>query len=457
MAHHSPNTALSPPRGFPELDSYDTELPNYDSAVMFAAEDVSHDSDPVVAVLDVNEITIELGLWIEGLICFPRVCLDSFHDRSEGGSHDRSREFRISMMGLQRCSSLALNLRKLLDEDGGASAVGSPLSVRDIERLTDVIRGLIALNRSLSGASGLRPGQWRSWSATLEHQLGTATGVNRLKSLVRDSGRSVLPAEMAAVFARPELSFSDRSDIDELASQIGRTLRSLDIIERMLQSRMPLKPSLLIFATIHEQTGELLNFINNRLSRFPDEQAALFNSLDAASYGASLELKKVFHQELRGIVRLVPPPSVHARVETAHALLLDTFQQMLVEMARVVDANTTPFDFFPRFEVKRGQSIQLRKQLWEVFRKVQSSESDPSRENVSDLRTMLATFSAATLAYLHFKDQETIERFSEEIYAARDKKDLVPVLHRFGAYMETLFGQVSMRGVLAGHPFERSN
>ena len=96
-------------------------------------------------------------------------------------------------------------------------------------------------------------------------------------------------------------------------------------------------------------------------------------------------------------------------------------------------------------------------QLWQVFSKVQSSESDPSRENVSELRKTLASFATETHGYLYYKDQETIERFSEEIYAAREKKDLVPVLHRFGAYLETLFGQVSMRAVLAGQPFEQPN
>ena len=422
---------------------------------MFAADEMSHDVHPIVAVLDANEIAIELGLWIEGLSCFPRVCRDSFHDRGETGPQDLSREFRISMMGLQRCSSLALSLRKVIDEDQDISAAGFALSSRDIEQLTDVIRSLITLNRAASRISPHSPGEWRSWASALDHQLATATALSRLKSLVRGSGRTAIPAEMAELFAKPELSFSDRSDIDELSMRIGKVLRSLEIIERMLQSRMPLKPSLLIFAAVHEQTGELLNFINNRLSRFPDEQAELFNSLDSASYGASLELKKVFQQELRGIVRLVPPPSVQARVETAHALLLDTFQQMLVEIARVVDANVTPFDFFPRFEDKRGQSLELRERLWEAFRKVQSSESDPSRENVSELRDLLASFSTSSGGYLYYKDQETIERFSEEIYAAREKKDLVPVLHRFGAYLETLFGQVSMRGVLAGQPFEQ--
>ena len=51
------------------------------------------------------------------------------------------------------------------------------------------------------------------------------------------------------------------------------------------------------------------------------------------------------------------------------------------------------------------------------------------------------------------KDKETVERFVEEILVTSDKKDLVPILHRFGAYLETLFGQVNMRTVLAKQPF----
>jgi len=49
---------------------------------------------------------------------------------------------------------------------------------------------------------------------------------------------------------------------------------------------------------------------------------------------------------------------------------------------------------------------------------------------------------------------ETVERFIEEVLVTGDKKDLVPILHRFGAYLETLFGQINMRAILAGHPFE---
>ena len=59
-----------------------------------------------------------------------------------------------------------------------------------------------------------------------------------------------------------------------------------------------------------------------------------------------------------------------------------------------------------------------------------------------------------TVRFLFYKDTETIERFIEEILVTKQNKDLVPILHRFGAYLETLLGQVNMRGVLAKHPFD---
>jgi len=59
-----------------------------------------------------------------------------------------------------------------------------------------------------------------------------------------------------------------------------------------------------------------------------------------------------------------------------------------------------------------------------------------------------------SVRYLFYKDTETVERFVEEILIAQQNKELVPILHRFGAYLETLFGQVSLRTVLHGHPFQ---
>jgi hypothetical protein len=88
---------------------------------------------------------------------------------------------------------------------------------------------------------------------------------------------------------------------------------------------------------------------------------------------------------------------------------------------------------------------------------VQKAEQNPDTYTLQNLCGELSEFLNTTLHFLFYKDKETIERFIEEVLITTDKKDLVPILHRFGAYIETLFGQVNMRTVLAKHPFLSGN
>ena len=55
-----------------------------------------------------------------------------------------------------------------------------------------------------------------------------------------------------------------------------------------------------------------------------------------------------------------------------------------------------------------------------------------------------------------YKDCEPLERFTEEVEAARSPAELSQTLHRFVAFLETLFGQVNMRAVLSEHPFDQN-
>jgi hypothetical protein len=217
----------------------------------------------------------------------------------------------------------------------------------------------------------------------------------------------------------------------------------------MLETDEPLKPSLLIFSRVNDQIYEMTTYINNRLERFPDEEAELFASLDAASYTASIELKKVYSQELAGVARLRPSPSVFAKIETAHSLLNDGFQQILAGFAKLLDPNTNVIELFPNFRAKAERSIALRNELEKLVKIVQTTETKPEKKQIETMQRALRDFMKGSVRYLFYKDAETVERFVEEILITKNHDDLVPLLHRFGAYLETLFGQVSMRAVLA--------
>jgi hypothetical protein len=198
----------------------------------------------------------------------------------------------------------------------------------------------------------------------------------------------------------------------------------------------------------------MIDYVNNRLARFPNEDAELFGSLDGASYTASLELRKVYDQELTGIVAVRPSVSIYSRIETAYSLLNDSFQHILTGFARLMDPKVQIADLFPNSTVKLDRSLELRKELWLVLKAVQEAEKRSDADSRGALQRKLGEFLVGPVNYLFSKDKESVERFVEEIGVTHDEKDLVGILHRFATYLETLFGQINMRTVLADHPFE---
>ncbi|MCC6326898.1 MAG: hypothetical protein IT174_00165, partial [Acidobacteria bacterium] len=149
-------------------------------------------------------------------------------------------------------------------------------------------------------------------------------------------------------------------------------------------------------------------------------------------------------------------PSIHAKVETAFASLNDSFEQILAGFARLVDPNVVITDLFPGIHLKLERSLSLRRALWKALQSIKAAEADPQKGLVDAVRRELTAFMHEPVNYLFFKDRDTLERFTEEVFATTENKDLVPILHRFGAYLETLFGLVNMRTLLASHPFVES-
>ena len=176
--------------------------------------------------------------------------------------------------------------------------------------------------------------------------------------------------------------------------------------------------------------------------------------MDGAVYVASIELRKVYQQELVGVTEIRPTPQVRARIEASYGLLNDSFEQTLAGFTQLINPHIKTHELFPVYKIKVEQSLVLRKDLWMMMKAVQNAEQNPEAYPMDDLRRRLTNFTETTMRYLLYKDWETFERFVEEVVRTQNKKDLVPILHRFGAYLETLFGQINMRAVLADHPFE---
>jgi hypothetical protein len=433
-----------------------------------SAPDENVSAAPAVSA---RALGFELGLWLSGLESFLQLRNHSFAgdagNRAKTSNRDWTKEFRLVHSTLLLCSKLTLQLSKTVKDkkfagrDNGevdliTSLNAARLEFSDAEELAELAAALvdsILLNEGLLRAAPLRFSEWTAWSNFLSAKLKAAEVSAKLIAAAEKEGENFLPKKLKELLENKPIPFALEADLRLVLPRFAKILKWLDAIEQMHDRDEPLKPAMLLFARINEQTQEMMRFINNRLLRFKNEEDSLFAALDCAVYAASIELRKVYNFELIGFAEARQSPLIYARVETAHGLLNDCFQQTLVNFAQLIEPEVKATELFPNLQTKLHQSLTLREDLWRVLQVVRKAEKEPETVSLQKLHRKLTDFLNNTIRFLFYKDLETVERFIEEVLNTTNKSELVSILHRFGAYLETLLGQVNMRVVLSDHPF----
>ncbi|MGB5015418.1 MAG: hypothetical protein WBO68_15465 [Pyrinomonadaceae bacterium] len=328
------------------------------------------------------------------------------------------------------------------------------MSIDEVRTFSAMLREPILLSNALMNAPTLYLGEWRAWSRLVLERFYADPAFSKLVAGTEAGGGMFLPEKLKRLINDADAPPQIEAELDAILPRFGKILRLLDIVGELLERDEPLKGALLIFAKVSEHTQELVDYLNQRVNQWSEESDEFITVLDGAAYTASIELKKVVRQELSGVASIRPATTVYARTETAYALLTESFQQILAQFAKQIDPMIDIFDLFPNFRHKLDQSQMLRKEIHTIAQIVRLVEKDPDGRNIEKLNSALIKFMDKTVRFLFYKDIETFERFVEEILVTKQKKDLVPIVHRFGAYLETLFAQVNMRAVLEAHPFE---
>ncbi|MFN6962947.1 MAG: hypothetical protein ACK4S4_04190 [Pyrinomonadaceae bacterium] len=421
------------------------------NTVTDAALNATAAADPTSAQRAVpRDAEFELGMWLSGVESFFDAGSSLFADRLGQRSTELSGEIRVARSVLLLCATLA-------NEAAASTARLRSVSREDLDELSLSLCDAVILSGSLAKLGSLDFGEWRAFTSTTLSCLRAASAFEDLIANAEKVAESDIPPRLHELLEHGSFSFAERSNLRSVVMRYSKARRWISEIEDLLRRDEPLKHSVLLFARVHEQIGDVVRFINNRLNRSENEDSEIFRTLDTASYTSSHELRKVFDDELSGILAVRPAPTIFARIGTAASLLKDGIEQVLLSVARLAEPGIRPDEIFPHFKQKFEFSLLLRSELAGLVADVSACEGDPSKARVEQLSHRLAQFSAGIMPALYYKDRDTFERFVEEIRLTSGRSDLVPILHRFGAYLETLFGHVNNRTILSGHPFDPSN
>ena len=414
----------------------------------------------------------ELHIWQLALRSFFNLRNHSLSDaeRAEIISRDFSPELKIVGQVLRRSLLLSLNCTSApphasfeMDEATAFDNISSSAGARDTPARADnsplvpVINTLGDLCRMCESMSAAKVDfqVWASVEQVVRRELGHTQLIERRDGRLR-AGALLLLRQHPDLHKLAERMSPDTLAVDMSAifSQLAQMLEQLRLVEALLRQDAPLKQTLPIFTLVHEETRALVDFIEKRAIHAEEIDGAVFDALDCMGYAIGVELARVYGRELVGLASLRQSPAIYTKVENAHGLLRDSFQQALVSLVQVFDSTFDGAHYFQSFRTRLQQSLVLRRDLWALLQLVLQAEQDRDRRPIVPLLERLDAFREGSLRFLMYKDWETYERFVAEVLAARGAVELAPVLHRFGTYLEALFGQINMRIVLADYPFD---
>jgi hypothetical protein len=424
------------------------------------------------AVESASEVApaLELGLWLRALRSFFQVNNHPFPDSNTANAltRDWSHEARIARQAMLDCSRLALltlknesendSLQEGLEKNSllnswphtdlnAASQTGD--SINDLLKLAETLEDAASILGALIKIPVLDFHAWTATGKILTREVThSATATSLSKAADRDA-EIRMSAPLLNLTRERMTTDALGGDLLQIFTMLSSLLERLSTIEAMLKRDQALKQTLPLFTLIYEEARELQHFIEARALYLEGLGGNVFESLDTINYAFAMELRKVFNRELVGLSAMRQASAIYARVEASHGLLRECFQQSTVSLARLFDPMLDGVRLFDAYRTKLKNSLALRDDLRQLLELVRRIEKDSDINLLPELRERLLKFSRGSKFYLMYKDWETCERFTEEIETSRTSNELSYVLQRFVPYLETLYGQVNMRSVLA--------
>jgi len=427
-------------------------------------------------MVELNDPKLELGMWLMAIRGYfkPQNQAVPEGDYSSSYSHNWKNEVKILHRCLLRASQLSLRLIHSTEEQKSLFATADDFpsfsslletseeevkeidyeSARALLVLSEAVNDLVLICEIALEARFVGFQTWTSLGNILRRELERSSVAKKLIRYARHVSAGKLPPVFQSVLRDKVQNTIVGTEIFLIFEQLSRLLEWLGFIEQTLSKDRPLKQTLPVFSLVNEEAQTLVDLIDNRAIRLEGISQDLFDTLDGTSYAVKMELRKVFARELIGISELKHSPTIYGKLENAHGLLRNSFQQSAVSIAQSFDRELDSGRLFDNFQTRLEQSLLLRKELWVIMQFVKKAETDGEKFPTSKLHDELMSFRGGSMRYLMFKDWEASERFIDEVISARGVAELKPVLHRLGAYLETLHGQICMRAVLADYPFE---
>jgi hypothetical protein len=257
----------------------------------------------------------------------------------------------------------------------------------------------------------------------------------------------VTSSEIAALIRAIEEP-GERNPVARVFLELFRMLKYLDHADPESLPDDRVKTAACVFALVIAEARQLVSYLEKRaLVALPHGSAAR-DACDSIAYCMPIDINKVVRVELSDLSSVRSAENVRARIENAHGILKDCFQQSVVQLAAGLDSSLTGVGVFADFVTKKERSLALKKALETLLSAVGDFYARGDEVTAVALRESTAKFYDRQLRHLMYRDWSAFEQFFIEILKCNSLASLKPITHRYETFLQTLLREVEKRAVL---------
>jgi hypothetical protein len=224
-----------------------------------------------------------------------------------------------------------------------------------------------------------------------------------------------------------------------------RLLECLNLIESHLRQIDAASETFAFFQIIHDEARALVKFISEDALSCEAMSEELSETLDGIAFAINHDLQRVFENQQD---ENSPDEAVVGQLFRAHDLLTNCLQQSTISLAITFDRDLDGTKLFDNSDMRYRQSIRLCEDISKLLELVEACSGSREEPAFARLSSRVELFRRESLEFLMYSDWPQFEAFCEKIQMT-EGAELESVLHQFQCYLDTLFGQIRNRAVLA--------
>ncbi len=237
-----------------------------------------------------------------------------------------------------------------------------------------------------------------------------------------------------------------------------RILRYLRFIGAEDTSPISLNKSILILCLIYSEVSAFRQYVEKVILQEIKDSGIEF-LIKAISYQMSIEMKRVYKQELRDVFkRRNNAQFLRGRIENSQGILRNLFEQAVVQIVQYFGPKSEGPEIFESFTTKKQQSLKLRDDIYAfrtLLRKFEETAADKDHRTrlFNSLKHYMLYFESFTFKLLRYDDYEEFAKFFNDMATFEEKdildergfEKLLNKVKAFSIFLDTTLRQINNR------------